>query len=1805
MKINCYKSIPYSKKNILILLLGLLFAQPSFSQTRSERAKNFFKQSLLKSSSLSEVKLSVKYESPAFAKKELTIYQNQSGGFVLISGNDNSNFIIGYSENGTLEIDDAPPSFKSLIEFYESEDFYFEKNLLKGSTTYPPIAPLLDSKGISLRQYSHSEFDNAPSGCVATAFAQIMAYHQYPMYGEGSYCFTHPKYGELCSDFENTYYNWESMNEEDYKNLSRQLGIAMNMNYAISGSYPTRGNYEYVLEDYFKYSAYKGSSEFDDIYYELVNKRPVFITIYGESGHALVIDGVDVDGKYHLNFGWGGLNNGYFQMPGLPIIDNAGRVYRSVIASIVYVSTSPFHINETDLNSIIEISKGLNELFGWDQAVKYTRWPGLHLSKGRVVGISLGNRDYPIDYKCSISPEVANLSELKNFTLHAFIEDIDLKPFCQLKNLETLYITNSSYSDTKAALPEEINELGNLKTLDISFLIEGKLPDNIGELQSLETLNLNNNNISDNIPESIGNLNKLRILNINHSNLSSTLPESIGNLSNLETLSLYFNNISGPIPISITNLTKLTELSLYDNKLTGILPADIGNLTSLSYFNIQNNELEGEVPPSIGNFANSLVYFNIYNNKFTSIPNEIGNFKISRLNVSNNLLTYLPDSISKLDLSSINASNNNITKLTENFGNWKNLVSIDMSNNKITLFPVELCYLNNLDELNFANNLITHLPNDIQNLANVNVLNFLNNEIQGDIPKDLLSNKIEWFNLALNRFTYDNIPESNIYRNGIGYQKEVSLTDSIIKVFPNKETIIDIRELTGLSNPDNEYYWFEYPTNKGDYYIGYDDIESNPLLKINMLEGDSPKKYYCRILNNSAPTYDFEPGLYFELIRYLESEALTISVMNEKEQLLSLYPESFLLYSDDLIDKTIKDEKVTLVSPFKKRGSINWEISIDKNSWNILSKEMSDIDLYDNVFSLSDDELVINPQQTAWYRCVLQEGNCDPLISEEIKISPYEEELLYEEIINVKNNSLSIIRDSIEVIIPAGFADHDFKLTISKIHDAPEAPEGYKLSSVYDVSTDLQGDFEYPIEIILRNIDVSEIEDFKIPEIKAVYYDETIKEWVEFEYGGVSYKHDGVYFSTHHLTKLGFFEWLKDPQYSHKLESEKVNIIYRYVEGSPEISNYNIYHDTNYKMNNFMPWHNSNCDPDKGGTPLLIQDIAEFMKQIITKFDSLGLNNFQVRKKFTVYVKNTDSGLAGIRGFGEAYGFITAAGYSDAYFYINTLLAIEADVLKKTLAHEYMHFIQSAFVDVKTSNYFFAEAHAPLADRMVWSADEMKDTEPEINLMKARKTIKNLSSIFDLLAKPWDDGSYSFIPLIEKFTVDSYDANISSAFLHYMRTYSKIKLDAAKLLKDAMFYYPLSSSWRTYINSYLDSNHSTTIGDEYDDYIRYILSGDNKNFTLLNTEEGNPFTYLLGNIKSQNKGSYVDKLNWNILDEEYPEEAETIEFNVPYLASKILFLNNNNNKNPLIIEYKRINEVNEYGRVYYGYYNYEDKKVMFEEITDSLNYSILLEAKDHHNSERYNNTSFLLFVNKKCPSIINFDNNFNAKFTIKAMPIINIQDLVIARVGNAPIHIFSNGNKEQFIISGNMNYSSISAFWNFKISNYENYKQLIDNNTVVTEAKFQNSYEVQNGPYLPTSLISNDVWQTIFYNYLTGDLTIIQNNINIQKYGAYTDEKGKEHSEYTHLETHLEQKLELKDVLNFETIEYEALNGSHHDFETINTEHTLEILINMSETFTSIRYDNEGNIIDSGTNSYEYSDFSDPDIKINLKFHYK
>lgn len=179
----------------------------------------------------------------------------------------------------------------------------------------------------------------APTGCVATAMAQVMYYHQWPLQGEGTHTYSPAVMNgnTLTANFGNTEYRWGMMlprytaasskeSGDAVAELMLHCGVATDMEYySQSGASDTvvaRAMMQYFRYDrsiaYRKREHYPTREWLKIIHDELAEGRPVLA--YGRStsgGHAYVFDGMDENGLIHVNWGWGGMSNGYFNTSAL------------------------------------------------------------------------------------------------------------------------------------------------------------------------------------------------------------------------------------------------------------------------------------------------------------------------------------------------------------------------------------------------------------------------------------------------------------------------------------------------------------------------------------------------------------------------------------------------------------------------------------------------------------------------------------------------------------------------------------------------------------------------------------------------------------------------------------------------------------------------------------------------------------------------------------------------------------------------------------------------------------------------------------------------------------------------------------------------------------------------------------------------------------------------------------------------------------------------------------------------------------------------------------------------------------------------------------------------------------------------------------------------------------------------------------------------------------------------------------------------------------------------------------------------
>ena len=368
------------KKTLFILLMlpAMLFATPIDSNLAQQVAENFISsteedsirihQTATKPHRLKRVTKQTT-ETPAYY-----IFNNEEGGFVIVSGDDCATPILGYSNEGSIDPNNLPIQLEELLNAYATEikeavdnnlqataevaeSWTAYKNASQAQTTKAAVNALIATSWNQYPYYnikcpsdqSLSNLGGHPTtGCVATAMAQIMKYWEYPENGTGNKSYWCEQYSTLSANFANTTYEWENMplklssstsstQNNAVATLMYHCGVAVEMNYnsdgnGSSGAYVIdygggRASAEKALKTYFGYATTlqgKQSSNMSVSAWksllknELDNKRPIlYAGSNSKSGHAFICDGYDSNDRFHFNWGWGGQADGFFSLSAL------------------------------------------------------------------------------------------------------------------------------------------------------------------------------------------------------------------------------------------------------------------------------------------------------------------------------------------------------------------------------------------------------------------------------------------------------------------------------------------------------------------------------------------------------------------------------------------------------------------------------------------------------------------------------------------------------------------------------------------------------------------------------------------------------------------------------------------------------------------------------------------------------------------------------------------------------------------------------------------------------------------------------------------------------------------------------------------------------------------------------------------------------------------------------------------------------------------------------------------------------------------------------------------------------------------------------------------------------------------------------------------------------------------------------------------------------------------------------------------------------------------------------------------------
>ena len=355
-----------------LLATATLFAKPVDATTARRVAENFMRLHGMANPAMLE-DISGKTPYTAFY-----VFAAKEGGFVLVSGDDCVVPVLGYSADDLFDWRDIPAHVDEWLRGYEEEIERVKASTDNAAAEGGLVAQLWDDLGIGVAPeplltasvdplltttWNQSPYYNnlcplytannsrSVTGCVATATAQVMKYHNHPATGYGSYTYNSETtengvtytFNNLSANFGATTYQWNDMpnaltgsssNTEvnAVATLIYHVGVAAGMKYSPVASGTHNYNYngsiqpssQTALMAYFKYRpdmAVLARADYSDEEFsamlrnEIDQQRPILYSGSNiEAGHSFVLDGYDNSNRFHINWGWGGSHNGYFAM---------------------------------------------------------------------------------------------------------------------------------------------------------------------------------------------------------------------------------------------------------------------------------------------------------------------------------------------------------------------------------------------------------------------------------------------------------------------------------------------------------------------------------------------------------------------------------------------------------------------------------------------------------------------------------------------------------------------------------------------------------------------------------------------------------------------------------------------------------------------------------------------------------------------------------------------------------------------------------------------------------------------------------------------------------------------------------------------------------------------------------------------------------------------------------------------------------------------------------------------------------------------------------------------------------------------------------------------------------------------------------------------------------------------------------------------------------------------------------------------------------------------------------------------------
>ncbi len=330
---------------------------------------NVAAQGMFKAPAVADIKLA-HAEASSVEGNAYYVFNIQGGGWIIIAGDDRAKQVLAYNTEGSLDMNNLPENTKAYLGRYKRQiealkSFKGETQPIKAAQRRTPIGPLMKSNWAQgnpfnrhCPQYYDSEsytVDYSSVGCAGLAMAQILNYWEYPKdmpslpgYRNSYQNVQEPTLPARTIDYDVIVDQYTMFNEsgsltwvpgitDEQKDevawLCYYAAHSCEMNFSPSGSgsnvrkqtngFMKLGYSENAkllgIEAWPSRETWNTTDYTDEEWVELMTAQieayhpiPYSMEDIGD-GHAFVVDGIDADGLFHVNWGWYGRGDGWFQ----------------------------------------------------------------------------------------------------------------------------------------------------------------------------------------------------------------------------------------------------------------------------------------------------------------------------------------------------------------------------------------------------------------------------------------------------------------------------------------------------------------------------------------------------------------------------------------------------------------------------------------------------------------------------------------------------------------------------------------------------------------------------------------------------------------------------------------------------------------------------------------------------------------------------------------------------------------------------------------------------------------------------------------------------------------------------------------------------------------------------------------------------------------------------------------------------------------------------------------------------------------------------------------------------------------------------------------------------------------------------------------------------------------------------------------------------------------------------------------------------------------------------------------------------